>query len=112
MRGRSLSATLICPSGASLPSGGRIMGSSPLSNLFREAVGTGVDRARQWIGATAAPVDVATLLELEEGAPVLQVKRVSCVLGGSPVEYVEAFFHPDRYQHYNELMSGPDSAGQ
>lgn len=83
-----------------------------LSNLFREAVGTGVDRARQWIGAAAAPRDVATLLELREGAPVLQVKRVSCVLGGSPVEYVEAFFHPERYQHYNELMSGPDGIEQ
>lgn len=83
-----------------------------LSNLFREAVGTGVEHARQWIGATAAPGDVAALLELEEGSPVLEVKRVSCVFGGAPVEYVEAFFHPDRYQHYNELSSGSDGVGQ
>ena len=82
-----------------------------LSNLFRETVGTGVYRARQWIGATSAPADVATLLELEEGAPVLQVKRVSCVLGDASVEYVEAFFHPGRYQHYNELSSGSDGIG-
>ena len=81
-------------------------GGVSLSSLFREAVGAEVDRARQWIGATAAPEDVAELLELEEGAPVLEVRRVSCVFGEAPVEYVEAFFHPDRYQHYNELSSG------
>ena len=52
-----------------------------LSRLFREAVGTEVDRARQWIGADAAPGSVAALLELEEGAPVLRVSRVSCLSG-------------------------------
>lgn len=86
-------------------------GGVSLSRIFREAVGTEVDRARQWIGATAATEDVAVLLELEEGAPVLEVKRVSCVFGESPVEYVEALFHPGRYQHYNELSPGPDGIG-
>lgn len=86
-------------------------GDVSLSRLFREAVGAEVDLARQWIGATAAPKDVALLLELEEGAPVLEVKRVSCVFGESPVEYVEAFFHPARYQHYNELSPGLDGIG-
>ena len=82
-----------------------------LSNLFREVLGAGVERARQWIGATAAPGDVAALLDLEEGAPVLEVKRISCGSGGGPVEYVDAFFNPERYQHYNELSSEPDNAG-
>jgi GntR family transcriptional regulator len=86
-------------------------GGVSLSRIFGEAVGTEVDRARQWIGATAAPKDVAVLLELEEGAPVLEVKRVSCVFEESPVEYVEALFHPGRYQHYNELSPGPDGIG-
>ena len=79
-----------------------------LSRLFRETFGTEVDRARQWIGAAAAAGSVASLLELEEGAPVLKVSRVSWVSGGAPVEYVKAFFHPKRYQHYNELSSGGD----
>lgn len=81
-----------------------------LKRLTEERTGRGVVRARQWIGADAAPADVALLLELEPGAPTLKIERVAYLPGDEPVESVVAFFHPDRYQHYNELSSGLDGA--
>ena len=51
----------------------------------------------------ASPADVAVVLELEPGAPVLRLDRVACVLFDLPIESVTAFFHPVRYQHHGEL---------
>jgi DNA-binding GntR family transcriptional regulator len=47
------------------------------------------------------------LLEIQAGVPVLMIRRVTCVTGEEPAEVVEAFFHPERYQHYNELSAQP-----
>ncbi len=82
-----------------------------LSRLFQERTGRRVERARQWIGAATAARDVAELLEIKPGVPVLRVRRVTLVTGDEPVEAVEAHFHPERYQHYNELPAGTDGLG-
>ena len=82
-------------------------GSVSLSRLFEERTGRSIERARQWIGADTATPDVAELLEISPGVPVLKIRRVTSVTGGEPVEVVEAFFHPERYQHYNELSTQP-----
>ena len=82
-----------------------------LSRLFEETIGRKVDRAYQWIGAAAATADVAALLEMYQDAPVLKVERVTFVSGDLPIESVTAFFHPARYQHYNELSLSPEEAG-
>jgi GntR family transcriptional regulator len=79
-----------------------------LSGLFFEKTGRRVERARQWLGAAAAPAEVAALLELEPGVPVLRLDRVAYVSNDLPIESVTAFFHPDRYQHYGELSLRPD----
>jgi GntR family transcriptional regulator len=78
-------------------------GTVSLSKLFEEKTGRGLQNSRQWIGAATATSDVATLLEIPAGVPVLRVRRISFVTGGAPIELVEAHFHPERYQHYNEL---------
>lgn len=80
-------------------------GAVSLSRLFEETTGREVEHARQWIGASSAPPDVAGLLEIAPSMPVLKVRRVTCVTGGTPIEIVEAYFHPERYQHYNELST-------
>ncbi|MGF1471296.1 MAG: GntR family transcriptional regulator [Rubrobacteraceae bacterium] len=78
-----------------------------LRELFQKTVGRKVSQAQQWITAAAAPADIAGLLEIEPGTPVLKVERVTFVAGDEPIENVEAFFHPERYRHYNELSSQP-----
>lgn len=82
-----------------------------LSGLFEEVTGLKIDRAHQWIGADEAASGVVALLELAPGAPVLKVERVTFVSGEVPVESVTAYFHPGRYQHYNELSSMPGRDG-
>lgn len=86
-------------------------GTVSLSRLLEERTGRKVEQARQWIGAASAEPDVADLLEIRAGVPVLKVRRITCVTGEEPVEVVEAFFHPERYQHYNELSVGPAEIG-
>jgi GntR family transcriptional regulator len=86
-------------------------GSVSLSRLFEERTGRKIERARQWIGAAAADAEVADLLEIQPGVPVLRVRRITLVTGDEPVEAVEAYFHPERYQHYNELSTGSEGLG-
>ena len=78
-----------------------------LSRLFEERTGRKVEHSRQWIWAATATSDVAGLLEIPAGVPVLKVRRITFVTDDAPIEFVEAHFHPDRYQHYNELTTRP-----
>ena len=74
-----------------------------LGRLLEERTGRQIEHVRQWIGAATAVEDVAESLEIPAGVPVLEIRRITCVTGNEPVEAVEAYFHPGRYQHYNEL---------
>ena len=82
-------------------------GTVSLSRLLEERTGRRIEHARQWIGAATAEPEVAGLLEISAGVPVLKIRRITCVTGEEPAEVVEAFFHPERYQHYNELSAQP-----
>jgi GntR family transcriptional regulator len=85
-------------------------GTASLTRLLEERTGRKVEHARQWIGAATAAEDVAALLEIPAGVPVLEIRRVTWVTDEEPAEVVEAFFHPERYQHYNELSAQPAEA--
>lgn len=78
-----------------------------LYKLFEEVVGKRISRAAQWISAGAADAEVAELLELEAGSPILKLERVTYVAREEPVESVGAHFHPERYRHYSELVPQP-----
>ena len=80
-------------------------GTISLSRLFEERTGRKVQNSKQWIGAASATSGVAAALEIPVGVPVLRVIRSTFVTGDAPIELVEAHFHPERYQHYNELSS-------
>jgi GntR family transcriptional regulator len=80
-------------------------GTVSLSKLFEERIGRRIQNSRQWIGAATATSEVAALLEIPAGIPVLRVLRITLVTGNTPIELVEAHFHPERYQHYNELVT-------
>jgi len=80
-------------------------GTVSLSKLFEERIGRKVENARQWIGAASATSGVAALLEIPAGIPVLRVIRITLVTGEALIELVEAHFHPERYQHYDELST-------
>ncbi|GAC1404925.1 MAG: GntR family transcriptional regulator [Ktedonobacteraceae bacterium] len=77
-----------------------------LHELFEQTIGQ-IVRATQWIGVTTVDPDIAALLGIETGSSVLRLHRVTYVADNLQVESVQAFFHPNRYQHYSELMAHP-----
>ncbi len=59
--------------------------------------------ARQHISAIAAPVDIATHLDIAPGAPLLYIERTTFTATETAVEYLQIYNRGDRYTLYNEL---------
>ncbi len=55
--------------------------------------------AIQIIEAAIADEDTAAQLEIEEGEPILIIRRGTFAKDGRPVEYVEGFYPADRYRY-------------
>ncbi|WP_323039267.1 GntR family transcriptional regulator [Gemmobacter sp.] len=70
---------------------------TPLLDLL-QARGHRIGEAQQVITATLADQSLAALLELDVGSPLLKVIRIVHDAAGAPVEYLTAFYRPDRYQ--------------
>lgn len=68
--------------------------------------------AKQWIMAAAAERNVAELLDLAVGEPMLRLERVTQVADGLSVESVRAFCYPERYRNYSELAPQPSGLAQ
>jgi GntR family transcriptional regulator len=60
-------------------------------------------RAEQTIHAIAAEKEMAELLAIEPGEPLLYIERVSYSDYDVPVEYLRRYHRGDRYSLYNEL---------
>ena len=56
-------------------------------------------RARRILEATLAPPQVAALLEVEEGSPLLRIRRVVYSADGDPLEVMQALYRGDRFQY-------------
>ncbi len=61
------------------------------------------DRATQTIGAALATPEVAQALEVDVGAPLLELTRVVFDQAGQGVEHLHAFYRPDRYNFRMDL---------
>ncbi len=64
-------------------------------------------QAEQWIGATLASVETATILGVEIGAPILRITRIVAEDRGRPVERVVALYRADAYQYRMHLERAP-----
>lgn len=60
-------------------------------------------RAKQTIRAIPAPDEMAVKLNIQYGAPLLEIERVSFSQDDVPVEYLRADHRGDRYTLYNDL---------
>lgn len=69
----------------------------PLYELLRRA-GRGYRRAEQRIGAALADPNVAGLLKVDVGAPLLHIRRLLLDGEGRPVEDLTMLAPPERYQ--------------
>ena len=76
----------------------------PLYGLFESEFGTRMIRADERIRAVAAEQDVAALLQVAPGSPLLLVDRVSYTYRDQPVEVRRGFCVTTEYHYHNELF--------
>jgi GntR family transcriptional regulator len=75
----------------------------PLYALYESEFGISMVRADEKLRAAAAPDDVAAILGVAPGSPLLQVDRVSYTYGGRPVEIRRGLYLTERYHYRNSL---------
>lgn len=73
------------------------LATKPLFRLL-ERSGVRIERAHQSVSATLATPDVAEVLELSVGAPLLALRRVVLDSKGRGVEYLSALYRPDLFR--------------
>lgn len=69
----------------------------PLLHLLERA-GVEVAAARQTISATIADAEVANILSVPAGTPLIEVRRVVRDAAERPVEYIRVLYRPDLYR--------------
>ena len=88
--------------GLSAPTPEELTQGSLYAWMFRHC-GTRFIRAREYIEAAAAEPDLAALLEVSCGAPLLVARRQSFDESGKPAEYSVLHFRSDRYRFQLEV---------
>jgi len=71
-----------------------------LYGLLAERHHVTVAKAEETLEAVAAPGQVAALLGVRRGMPLMRVERVTYADSGDPVEYVVMLYRADRYKYY------------
>jgi GntR family transcriptional regulator len=75
--------------------------------IFERVTGLPLAKAVQWLSAVSAGREVARVLKIKTGAPVLKLERVVYLEGDIPVESVTGYFHGEVYKHYSEARPQP-----
>lgn len=73
--------------------------SGSLYEILLHQAGLKFAKAFQYIEAARASAAVARALEIPRGSPVLILRRTLYADDGRPIEYVEGFYHADRYRY-------------
>jgi len=68
-----------------------------------EQHGIEVVSADQTLGAAVADLDVARILRIAPGVPLLRVSRVASDKAGRPVQFLVGLYHPERYTYQMRL---------
>ena len=76
---------------------------STLYNLYQDSFGISVVRTRERLRAVAADADVAGLLDVPDGTPLLQIRRVACGYHDEPVEYRVSHVSTAHHEYYAEI---------
>ncbi|MCF8205911.1 MAG: GntR family transcriptional regulator [Methylotenera sp.] len=71
--------------------------------LFEERYRVHMVRAEEKLRAVAASAEAASLLGLQEGAPLLSVDRVAFTYGDRPVELRRGLYHTEADHYRNQL---------
>jgi len=82
----------------------RDLGSKPLLAIFK-ALGIQVSGAQQSISAVLADPQSAAALDVPIGSALLNIRRLVRDADGRPVEYLDALYRPDRYEHRSDMQA-------
>ena len=77
----------------------------PLLQIMEQDLGIKFTEAFQTIEASFADQEVAPLLEVVAGAPILFVERIMYTKGRKPVEVVQSLYRGDRYKYIARLKT-------
>jgi GntR family transcriptional regulator len=77
---------------------GELQRPKPIVSILQDKYGVQITSVLQTITAALADPTVASLLELEIGAPVLEVERTYLGADAQPVNFSMAFYRTDRYR--------------
>jgi len=75
----------------------------PLREILDRDYGIRLVYAKQVIRAIQASKELASLLKIKTGSPLLFIERVTFSQGEIPVEFLRVYYRADRYSLYNEL---------
>lgn len=78
---------------------------STLYHLYQAAYGVTVVRTSERLRAVPAPPQVAALLGLRKGAPVLMIRRVALDYRGEPIEWRVSHVNTASHEYFSELGS-------
>jgi GntR family transcriptional regulator len=87
------------------------LSTQPLLSLLDRS-GVEAECATQTIGAALAGPEVARALEVDVGAPLIELTRVVLDRSGLGVEHLHAFYRPDRYSIRMDLVRTGANAGR
>ena len=76
----------------------------PLYGLFESEFGTHMVRAAERLRAVAANEEMAGLLGVDIGSPLLSVERISFTYGDRPVEVRRGLYQTEHHHYQNELF--------
>ncbi len=74
----------------------------PMLDLL-EAAGHVATSAEQWITACSAEPAAAQALKIATGSPLLKIVRVMRNTHGAPIEVVQGYYRPERFQYHMNL---------
>lgn len=74
-----------------------------LYELLYKRNGVRVTKAIEYIEAIVASGDIADMLEIEEGSPVLKTVRTGYDSARNPIEYTICFYRGDKYRYFASL---------
>jgi GntR family transcriptional regulator len=77
-----------------------------LREVKQQEYGIRWSRAMQTIQAIAAPPEIANILSIRAGAPLLYFERITFSQDDIAMEYLRIYYRADRYILHNELVGG------
>ena len=76
---------------------------STVYNLYQDAFGVSVVRTVERLRATGVDEEIASLLRVAPGAPLLQIRRVALTYSDMPVELRISHVNTAHHEYWSEL---------